>query len=520
VDETRREEIGRTASSFFRTIRRHLPVALLTTGAVLVCLLLGSIFFVDVVHERDVATMAAGREAANLAESLALQVSDTLEATNCALFGLGERAAGGPAPGGSLREWMAMQVMMVPRLHELLVIDERGRLRASSAIGAPESTPASLANLVTYHREDADPGLYVSGPVRLPGGKRWLVLASRRIDAADGRFAGVAVAELQATYFAGLYKNVDVGPRGTIALVNDGGIIVVRKPFALMGTAFRNSVPSAANGSAGLIVARSPLDGINRLSAFQQLSDYPFAVWVSVAPDDFLAQWRASARANGIAVTAIVTLIGLLATALGMQFGKRKRAEETLARLAWLDGLTGVANRRSFDAALETEWLRGVRDGSVLALLLIDVDNFKAYNDRYGHVGGDKILIAVARTIRAKIFRDADLAARYGGEEFAVILPATPAQGALEVAERIRTAIAELGEPHSGSAAQVVTVSIGVAALTPSTFVDMMTLVSSADQALYAAKSNGRNRSLLVDEHIVGGFAASGPHTDAAVRVQ
>jgi len=480
-------------------VKRNLLQTMLAAGAILLCLLISMILIVDEIHDRAVAVTVASRAAANLAESLAQQASDTFEATNCALFGLGERAAGGPSPGGSLSEWMAMQVMMVPRLHQLLVIDKRGHIRASSDAGAPDLSPANLRELLSYHRGRADDELYLSGPARNRLGTHWLILASRRFESADGRFAGVVVSELEVAYFEQMYRNVDVGARGTISLVSERGIITVRKPSAFIGTAFRAPALTGASRLSPEGLITWPLDGISRLNAFHRLPGYPFAIWVSVPQDDVLAQWRSAAQANGIAIMIMVTMIVLLATGLGMQIEKRKQAEESLARLALLDGLTGLANRRSFDAAFESEWKRAHREGSSLALLLIDVDNFKAYNDHYGHPSGDTILRTVAQTTAASALRAGDLTARYGGEEFAVILPATPAAHAVVIAERIRTAVADLQLPHVGTPAGVVTVSIGVAALEPRTSNASAELLHDADAALYQSKAAGRNRWSLFD---------------------
>jgi diguanylate cyclase (GGDEF)-like protein len=395
---------------------------------------------------------------------------------------------------------MAMQVMMVPRLNQLLVIDERGHVRASSDSDSPAVSPGDLRGLLSYHRGSGHTGLYLSGPVRSRVGASWLILASRRFDWADGRFAGVVVSEIEVDYFERLYRNVDVGARGTISLVSDRGIITVRKPYALIGRAFEQPALAGASRSSPAGLITWPLAGISRLNAFQRLPGYPFAIWVSVPQDDVLAQWRSAAQANAIAIMIMVAMICLLATGLGMQIEKRKQAEESLARLALLDGLTGLANRRRFDAALDAEWKRAHRDGSTLALLMIDVDNFKAYNDHYGHPCGDTILTTISQTIAATVLRPGDLAARYGGEEFAVILPATAAAHAVVIAERIRTVVAELNLPHIGTPAGVVTVSIGAAALEPRTSGAITELLREADAALYESKSAGRNRCSLFDE--------------------
>ncbi|WP_084455593.1 sensor domain-containing diguanylate cyclase [Novosphingobium rosa] len=176
---------------------------------------------------------------------------------------------------------------------------------------------------------------------------------------------------------------------------------------------------------------------------------------------------------------------------------ERKQLEEQLSRLAMTDGLTGLANRRAFDAALDHEWLRTRRGNGQLSLLLMDLDHFKAFNDRYGHQVGDDCLRAVASAIQSALRRPADLAARYGGEELAVILPDTDAAGAVQVAEAIRNAVQALAIPHSENAGGIVTISTGVATALSRTGASIQmpsSLLQAADTALYKAKSNGRNR--------------------------
>ncbi len=165
-----------------------------------------------------------------------------------------------------------------------------------------------------------------------------------------------------------------------------------------------------------------------------------------------------------------------------------------LKRLSAVDELTSVPNRRQFDESLRREWRRCARDGKSLALLMCDVDDFKKFNDAYGHPAGDTCLISVAETLSGRLRRPGDLVARYGGEEFAAILPETGLQGALQVAEGMRAAIEEMHTPHNGSALGWVTVSIGVATLLPQLANGEGALVASADWALYEAKRLGRNR--------------------------
>lgn len=174
-----------------------------------------------------------------------------------------------------------------------------------------------------------------------------------------------------------------------------------------------------------------------------------------------------------------------------------EEANRELRRLTNIDGLTGVANRRSFDENLQVEWRRMGREGRELCLLMCDVDYFKKYNDAYGHLGGDDCLRRVASTLSACIDRGGDMVARYGGEEFAIILPGTPAGGGLIVGERARYAIRKMALPHEQSEFGQVTISIGVAALVPRMNQGPEVLIATADKALYEAKTQGRNRVVL-----------------------
>ena len=175
---------------------------------------------------------------------------------------------------------------------------------------------------------------------------------------------------------------------------------------------------------------------------------------------------------------------------------QRKLADANieLQKLAALDGLTGIANRRRFDEAMKYEWQRGCREPRPLSLIMCDVDCFKAYNDTYGHPAGDLCLKRTAAVLTEHLKRPADLVARYGGEEFAIVLPETSAEGALLVADACRAHLENLAIEHTGWSGGIVTLSLGVATLEPSPELSYEELISRADQALYAAKQGGRNR--------------------------
>jgi diguanylate cyclase (GGDEF)-like protein len=184
-------------------------------------------------------------------------------------------------------------------------------------------------------------------------------------------------------------------------------------------------------------------------------------------------------------------------TDMAVKLSERDRelrsANRHLEALATIDSLSGLANRRSFDARLATEWQRAAALGRPIALMMIDVDHFKMFNDTYGHLEGDDCLRRIGKALGSAIGDDAGLVARYGGEEFVLLLPGTPLDRALHVAERLRAAVAGLGIEHRGAPRAHVTVSIGVACLVPRKDSSPQSLIEAADAGLYAAKRAGRD---------------------------
>ncbi len=174
--------------------------------------------------------------------------------------------------------------------------------------------------------------------------------------------------------------------------------------------------------------------------------------------------------------------------------GSLQQSEARYRELANADGLTGLPNRRSFDDRLEQEWHRALLRRHSLAVLLIDVDLFKSYNDLCGHMEGDDCLRRIAKAVSDALPRSSDMVSRFGGEEFAVILPEMEAGAALDVAETIRTAVAALQVPHAGNPLGIQTISIGVAAIVPEQKDSVVSLLKASDAALYRAKNMGRNR--------------------------
>jgi diguanylate cyclase (GGDEF)-like protein len=264
------------------------------------------------------------------------------------------------------------------------------------------------------------------------------------------------------------------------------------------GSSREASFPALPHGRYRFRVAAST-DGLQWVEAQQALE-------ITVRPQVWQTPWFiALALLAGAA--AIAGLVGLRTRSLQARQAEMERlvaqrteelrqANEHLARLSFVDSLTGLANRRRFDEALQEEWRRARRNQASLALVIADIDGFKRYNDRLGHLEGDRCLQAVAAVFGQTLGRAGDLAARYGGEEFIVLLPGADGTAALQVAETLRARCEALAIPHPDSpSGPLVTLSLGVAACLPSVAgASVEDLMARADAALYRAKQGGRNR--------------------------
>ena len=237
------------------------------------------------------------------------------------------------------------------------------------------------------------------------------------------------------------------------------------------------------------------VDGIQLGSAMEMI------VLAFALADRFAVMRREKVRAQEALLQAQRKLVETLqASEHELELRVAQRTDELqelnsrLETLSLTDALTGIANRRHFDEVLQQEWQRARRTGEPLALAILDVDWFKRYNDHYGHPAGDACLQRIAQVLASTVGRSSDLVARYGGEEFVFLVPLTDASGAQGIAQRLVQAIETLDLPHELSTFGRVTVSIGVAAMTPGQDDAPETLLQRADEALYEAKKAGRNR--------------------------
>ncbi len=218
----------------------------------------------------------------------------------------------------------------------------------------------------------------------------------------------------------------------------------------------------------------------------------PLFVVVGKPLEAVFSLWHKEAMRVAAIMGVLILFVFATTLFLAREIGRRAAAEAKLEELAITDALTGLRNRRKFDDEIDSEWRRAARQRTPLALLMIDADHFKAFNDTHGHQAGDQVLVGIAICISDSVRRAGDCAARYGGEEFAVLLPGCNATDAFIMAETIRQKVMQWSEGPA-----VNTVSVGVASLTPAATMHWALLLEAADKALYAAKANGRNQSVL-----------------------
>jgi diguanylate cyclase (GGDEF)-like protein len=234
---------------------------------------------------------------------------------------------------------------------------------------------------------------------------------------------------------------------------------------------------------------------LGALIAAEKLIIQPIDMMVGIAKKFGQGDWTARAARKGL--PAEFMPLARSFNAMAAQLSQRERelvaTNDRLTVIASIDMLSGLANRRGFQSRLDFEWLKAQQSSSEVALLMIDVDHFKLYNDTYGHPEGDVCLSRLGEALAAIADETLGFAGRYGGEEFCLLLPNFNAARALQVGETVRLAIQDLGMPHSTSAYQYVTVSVGVACTTPSDAQQPKDLIEAADAALYAAKHRGRN---------------------------
>ena len=373
------------------------------------------------------------------------------------------------------------------------VFDAEGRLTIDASTLDPVPENCSDEEYFRVHRDQPDAGLFISRPMLHHGA--YAIVLSRRITGVDGSFLGVVAGSIRFSFFHELFDRLHLGPYDTISVLRHDATVIMRRPFDLdaIGSNLGNvpGVMRVLSERGGSYSGLGAVDGVPRLLVWSD-GTRPLVVLVGKPWSSIFSLWLTEATRIGAIMLALVVFVLGGTLFLAREIGRRAAAEQKLEELATTDALTGLRNRRKFDAALENEWRRAARQKIPLALLMIDADHFKSYNDTFGHQAGDEVLVGIAICISDSVRRAGDCAARYGGEEFAVVLPGLSSAEALAVAETIGLKVQQWSSDPT-----ITTVSIGVASLTPDTTVDRSELLNAADKALYAAKANGRNCSEL-----------------------
>ncbi|MBW6424317.1 diguanylate cyclase [Rhizobium sp. XQZ8] len=565
--------------------------------------------------------------------AIAQHVDDTLQVAELALSDLTTELhdeVGSTALHDKLVNVMKGQVASARRIDSLSFIGPDGRLVATSVSGAPKEVSFTDRAYFKYHESNSSSVPYIGPPVvdRLRGG--WIITISRRYENHDGSFGGIVIATVSLRYFADFFRNFDVGDDGAFLLVRSDGMVLTRLPLQedLLGKDISSHdlfQLYLRQGSTGVYHYRSPVDTVERISAFVKSPTSGIVVQTAASRAETLSDWINSAQIRWPTFLAMLVLASVAGWRWSIQAKLRRKSQRDLRRreeelrliaensadliqrlslggtreyvspaslalygiapedlkgknmlegldedsassvrwalermasgvrsekitarrrlpdgrtiwvettfsrcephpeapasivavtrditrekeerdrldtLARTDALTGLANRRALDERL-AEFASTTSLAAPVSFLLIDADNFKKFNDTYGHEAGDACLKAMAQALQGAACRQGDLAARYGGEELALLLPGADADGAALVAENVRRAVENLNIDHIGNALHgSVTVSIGVStAVAGSNGASVSSVLMEADQALYMAKNAGRNRVCTV----------------------
>lgn len=465
-------------------------------------------------------TVEHGEEdARNLSQSLSRQAEDTFLQVDLTLQDLRDRVemiGMGPEQKSYLSALLINRKAALPQLHGLFIYDEKGNWLVTSYNKIPLVSNNADREYFRFHREHNDTKVHIGQVIRSRTTGDLIIPLSMRLNNPDGSFHGVVLGTIRIDFFRQVYSYYNLGDRDTLSLLLSNGVILYSRPFPdsvinrnmSQAPLFSHLLKASSSGTADY---RSVLDGVERILGYATLKRYPLVVVAGFDKKLLLQAWFSDLLIY-VTVSTLLLLVICLLGYLVMRHIRQNLQNQveltevrdqltamnhTLQSLALLDGLTGLANRRQFDLFLHQQWQRVQAEHCSLSLLMIDVDSFKLFNDRFGHQAGDECLRRVAGALNKMVPGNNALVARYGGEEFAIILTESGSERAMLLAQRVLEAVRMLAIPHetSQSGAGVVTLSIGVATLNdPEPGQQPQALVATADAALYQAKHQGRNQ--------------------------
>lgn len=488
-----------------RAITLSRVLGLLAAAAVAAIL---SMTVANIVLSRQDATEVNARTTENVVQFVSLELADDMSMLNLMLGEIGAVVTDrlSSMSEDEIRHWLKTRADQSREIDALGATDAQGRILMVSQDRLPPDFSLADRDYFLAHKDKHHTSFFVGMPMRnRVTGQPGLPVSMGRYTP-DGTFKGIVFGILRQSYLDGLMGGSNLGSDGTISLWRKDGVLLLRRKVSggLEDTAGKSISPAylqrMQSESYGTFDAAIPPGSPVRRHTFSHVGDAPLIVSASRPVSEIYLTWSHRALGmvvvTGLACSAIIVLTFLFRRELLL----RAKTEAQLNDLARVDGLTGIANRRRFDERLAQEWRRAYRNHQSIALLMVDVDHFKPFNDTYGHWTGDDLLIQIAQTISGAVQRPGDLVARYGGEEFSVILPETEHEGARWIAERILHAVRELSFKDSTGQVLPITVSIGACAMRPTPGHQVADLIRWADAALYEAKDRGRNRVFMAPE--------------------
>jgi diguanylate cyclase len=446
----------------------------------------------------------------NLARATAQHAEDAIRQVDALTAVLAERLEGDGMNNINVPRIHALlqeQATILPQLHGLFVYDANGNWVVTDKDVTPANANNRDRDYFIYHQTHLDSQVRIGAVVKSRSTDDYIIPVSRRLNGPNGSFAGVLLGTVRVSYFVDYYGDFKIDHMGALVLALKDGTILTRRPFdvSVIGQSLTDSeifTRYLPISSAGVAEVRAVVDGTWRLYGYRQLESYPLVVEAGLSREFIVQAWRNDVLKTGLILLMLLAGLGGLGVVVLRQLRERmameqeiRRAHQAVRDMALTDSLTGLGNRRRLDMVLNVEIARAKRQGSPLALAMLDIDYFKRFNDRYGHPAGDECLCRVARVIQQTVKRPADLAVRYGGEEFTILLPGTDAQAAGRIIQNILDAIRGLEIEHLDHPLGKVTASAGLMVSLPGDDVTTpASMIKAADALLYVAKHKGRDR--------------------------
>ncbi len=462
-----------------------------------------------IIVERAAAEHAAMTSSRELAETYEAhtaralhEIDQTLKFVKYAYELKGERLA--------LPELKDRALLPPAMLFGISITDARGNIVASTQ----SSETANVGGQEYFQAQRSGDTFTVGRPQKNPASDKWKLQFSRRLNAADGTFAGIVLAEADAAYFVSSYQSSKLGNHGTLGLVGTDGIFRARRMgeslFAGDAVNYASLVSGQDAEDNNVVLLTNVWDGVPRYTSVRQLHDFPLAVIVGLSEDERLATYHSNVYAyllravgGSILLILVIYVVGRISRQLAQD--RENALEEHMAYagrveyLAYHDGLTALPNRSLFSKFLQQNISQVRRYKKQLAVLFLDLDRFKYINDTLGHEAGDQLLREVASRLRTCL-RDSDIVARLGGDEFVILLPELDDEKYIAVvAQKMLSVIAK---PFILLSREFrVTASIGISTY-PQDGQDEQTLTKNADIAMYQAKQEGKNNFQFYSEEL------------------